>query len=85
MELVFYTRTGCHLCEEAKAQLAPLLKEFGLVLQEVNIDGDAALAARFGEEVPVLFLDGRKVAKHRVDVKQLRRALEQLRRTQTAQ
>lgn len=72
------------MCEEAKAQLAPLLKEFGLTLQEVNIDGDAVLAARFGEEVPVLFLDGRKVAKHRVNLKQLRRALEELRRTQTA-
>lgn len=77
MKLTLYTRAGCHLCEEAKAQLAPLLKEFGLALQEVNIDGDAVLAARYGEEVPVVFLDGRKVAKHRVDVKQLRKRLEQ--------
>lgn len=76
MELTFYTRAGCHLCEEMKAELGPLLEEFGLVLHEVDVDSDAELAARFGEEVPVLFLDARKVAKYRVDVKQFRRLLE---------
>jgi glutaredoxin len=75
MELVLYTRAGCHLCEEAKAQLAPLVSEFGLSYNEVDVDSSPELATRFGEEVPVVFLDGRKVAKYRVDVKQLRRRL----------
>lgn len=83
MELMLYTRPGCHLCEEAKTQLQPLLAEFGLNLREVNVDSDAALAARFGEEVPVVFLDGRKLAKYRVDLPALRRALERFRRNQT--
>ncbi|MBI4467663.1 MAG: glutaredoxin family protein [Acidobacteria bacterium] len=76
MELTLYTRAGCHLCEEAKAQLQPLLREFGLTLREVDVDTNGELQARFGEEVPVLFLDARKVAKHRVDVKGFRRLLE---------
>jgi glutaredoxin len=76
-ELTLYTRAGCHLCEEAKQQLAPLVREFGLDYREVDVDSDRALAARFGEELPVVFLNDRKVAKYRVDVRMLRRRLDQ--------
>jgi len=78
MELTLYSRAGCHLCEEMKAALEPLLREFKLALREVDVDTDPALAARFGEEVPVLFLGERKVAKIRLDAMQLRRALERI-------
>lgn len=74
-ELTLYTRAGCHLCDEMKAELEPLAHEFGLALQEVDVDGDTDLRRRFGEEVPVLFLAGRKVAKYRLDTQQLRRLL----------
>ena len=80
MQLTLYRRAGCHLCEEVKGKIAPLLREFGLALEEVDVDTDAELKARFGEEVPVLFLDDRKVAKHRVDVGRLRRSLESAQR-----
>jgi glutaredoxin len=76
-EVTLYTRHGCHLCEEAKAVIAPLLRKFGVPLREVNIDEDAALRDRYGEDVPVIFLGARKVAKHRVNVAQFRRQLEQ--------
>jgi glutaredoxin len=76
-EVTFYKRPGCHLCEEAKTALAPLLQEFGATLHEVNIEEDAALRDRYGEDVPVIFLGPRKVAKHRVNVAQFRRQLEQ--------
>jgi len=74
-----YTRPGCHLCEEAKAVMGPLIAEFGARLREVNIDDDAVLRERYGLDVPVIFLGARKVAKHRVDVRQLRRRLEEAR------
>lgn len=76
MEVTLYTRAGCHLCDEAKAQLVPLLRQFGLALREVDVDTDSELAARFGEEVPVVLLNGRKVAKYRVDAEQFHRLLE---------
>ncbi len=76
-EVTFYTRPGCHLCEEAKTAIAPLLREFGATLREVNIDEDPALRERYAYDVPVIFLGARKVAKHRVDVKQFRRQLAQ--------
>jgi glutaredoxin len=77
LDVTLYTRPGCHLCEEAKAIVAPLLAEFGARLREVNIDEDAVLRERYGFDVPVIFLGGRKVAKHRVDARQFRRQLEE--------
>jgi len=74
-EVTLYTRPGCHLCDEAKAAMTPLLREAGATLREVNIDEDAVLRERYGWDVPVIFLGARKVAKHRVDLEQFRRQL----------
>lgn len=74
-DVTLYSRPGCHLCEEAKAQIAPLLKEFAARLTEINIDEDPDLRARYDYDVPVIFLGARKAAKHRVDMAQFRRQL----------
>ena len=73
--ITLYTRAACHLCDEAKAQIRPLLREFGAELREVDIDTDPALRAEYDYEVPVIFLGTQKVAKHRVDLAQLRRQM----------
>src|SRR4030088_3143653 len=75
LDVTIYSRPGCHLCEEAKAQIEPLLKEFGARLTEINIDEDAQLRARYDYDVPVIFLGARKAAKHRVNLVQFRRQL----------
>jgi glutaredoxin len=74
-DVTFYTRHGCHLCEEAKAAIVPILGECGATLREVNIDEDAVLRERYGWDVPVIFIGAHKAAKHRVNVEQLRRQL----------
>lgn len=76
-EVTLYSRPGCHLCEEAKAAIAPLLREFGAVLHEVNIDEDSVLKERYGWDIPVIFVGPHKAAKHRVDLAQFRRQLEE--------
>jgi Glutaredoxin-like domain (DUF836) len=75
LEVTLYTRPECHLCEEAKAAIEPLLVEFGANLREVNIEGDAVLTERYGWDIPVLYVGTRKAAKHRVDREQFRRQL----------
>jgi glutaredoxin len=77
MDVTLYSRPGCHLCEAAKAAIDPLLAEFGATLHEVNIDGDAVLTERYGWDIPVLFVGTRKAAKHRINVRQLRRQLKE--------
>src|SRR5579872_705648 len=74
-EVTLYTRPGCHLCEEAKSAIAPLLREFGAVLREVNIETDAVLEERYGWDIPVIFIGAHKAAKHHVDGEQFRRQL----------
>jgi glutaredoxin len=80
LDVTLYTRPGCHLCEEAKAQIDPLLRRAGARLREVNIDADATLRDRYDYDVPVIFLGARKVAKHRVDLEQFRKQLAEARR-----
>lgn len=78
-DVTLYSRPGCHLCEEAKAAIAPLLREFGAVLREVNIDEHSILMERYGWDIPVIFIGSHKAAKHRVDLAQFRRQLEESR------
>ncbi len=80
VEVTLYTRPGCHLCDEAKAAIAPLLREFHAALREVNIDLDAELAQKYGWDIPVVFIGNHKAAKHRVDAAQFRRQLHEAQR-----
>jgi len=70
-EVVLYTRAGCHLCDEAKH----VLRDARVAFSQVDIDGDPTLRERFNEEVPVVFIDGRKAFKYRVDPRELRKHL----------
>jgi glutaredoxin len=76
LEVTLYTRAGCHLCEEAKRAMAPVLREFGARLREVDIDADAQLQQHYTNDVPVICIGTRMIAKHRIDPERLRRALQ---------
>jgi hypothetical protein len=58
-----YARPDCHLCDEARAGLESLLSEgVDFELEEVDIDSDERLLARFLERIPVVELDGEIVS-----------------------
>jgi glutaredoxin len=76
LDVTLYSRRGCHLCEEAKAAIAPLLREFRATLREIDIEGDDTLMDRFGCDIPVIYIGRRKAAKHRVNPEQFRRQLQ---------
>lgn len=77
-EITLYTREGCHLCEEARNHILPLVSEFKAKLREVDIDDDPILHDMYTNDVPVIFLGSKMVAQHRLDPGQLRRQLQQL-------
>jgi hypothetical protein len=54
-----FTRKGCHLCETAWQSLKARQLVHGFRLDAVDVDGDPALAARYGDEVPVVTVDGK--------------------------
>jgi len=74
--LTLYSRPGCHLCEVMKATVEATISGRDVILDEVNVDLDSDLVGRFGDQVPVLVLDGRRIAKYRIDAETLTRALE---------
>ncbi|WP_150461503.1 glutaredoxin family protein [Nesterenkonia ebinurensis] len=69
------TKPGCHLCAEALATTEAVCAEFGLSFTETTIEHDAALAAQFAEEVPVLRINGTIRDFWKFDPARLRRLL----------
>ncbi len=54
--LLLYTTLGCHLCDEAKELLWPLLQKYNLVLHEVDVVDDEVLLTTYGTRIPVVKL-----------------------------
>jgi hypothetical protein len=75
MTLTLYSRPGCHLCDEMKAVIDRVRVDRPIELREVDITGVPDLERRYGTEIPVLEIDGRKIAKFRIDERTLRRAI----------
>jgi len=74
-ELTVYTRKDCCLCDEMKAAIRATGRKIDLRLKEIDVDSSPELVERYGAEVPVLFINGRKAFKYRVAEKELERRL----------
>jgi glutaredoxin len=74
-EVVVYSRKGCHLCEVVKETLAQVQGDAEFQWREVDIDADPQSLQKFNDEVPVVFIDGRKAFKYRMDRRQFLRKL----------
>jgi glutaredoxin len=71
LNVTFYTRRGCHLCDDALA----LLRRHGLSPSEVDIDENAQLRELYDTCVPVVEINGQVRFRGRVDEMLLRRLL----------
>ncbi len=50
---------NCHLCDQAKQLLYPLLEANNIQLKELNVKDDVALFEQYGLRIPVVvFADG---------------------------
>jgi glutaredoxin len=78
--VTLYGRAGCHLCEQAAA----LLRGMGCTVNEVDIDTDAALLARYDTAVPVVVLGDAEIARAPIDRAALERRLALSRRRRGA-
>lgn len=69
-EVVLYTRRDCPLCDKAQSALraAIALHRLSVSMTEVDVDLDPELQDRFGNDVPVIYVDGREAFRHHVDV-----------------
>jgi glutaredoxin len=74
-EVVVYSRKGCHLCEIVKESLVKLHKRGGFTWREIDVDADAEVRRLYNDEVPVVFINGRKAFKYRMDEREFLRKL----------
>ncbi|MGE3175969.1 MAG: glutaredoxin family protein [Vicinamibacterales bacterium] len=64
--LVMYTKPGCHLCEDMLDVVRRALRGTSAGVEERNITLDLDDYHRYKHDIPVLLVDGREVARHRV-------------------
>src|SRR3989442_899168 len=74
-KLTLFSRPDCHLCDDMKAVVDRVARSIPLTIDVVDISSDPQLEARYGLEIPVLLVDGKKAAKFRVTEDELRRVL----------
>ena len=74
-EVVVYSRKGCHLCEIVKESLVKLQKHGGFTWREIDVDTDAGVRRLYTDEVPVVFINGRKAFKYHMDEQEFLRKL----------
>jgi glutaredoxin len=73
--VTFYTKSDCELCDAAKTTLLALQRELVFEIEEIDITTDAGIYAEFCEEIPVGYVNGRKLFKYRIDPALFRRQL----------
>ena len=75
--LTLYSRPGCHLCDDMKAIVSRTMQKIStpITIDEVDISTDPELERMYGIEIPVLMVNGKKVAKYRVTEAELWRML----------
>jgi glutaredoxin len=79
--VTFYTRPGCHLCDEARQAIVGLRDELPpFELREVNIEQDEDLMGRYLERIPVVAVDGEVVSELELKLDLLRASLDTVRR-----
>ena len=71
-----YSRHGCHLCEVALEVLESMKLELSFTIEEIYIDGDDELERLYGEQIPVIHIDGQHHDFWRVDPERFRSSLE---------
>lgn len=74
-KLTLYVRRDCCLCDDLKTVVRVVALKIPLDIEEIDVDRSVELREKFGGEVPVLFIDGRKAFKYRVTAKELERRL----------
>jgi glutaredoxin len=76
-QVTLYGSEGCHLCERARETIVALRDELDFELEEIVIDGDPELEARYRELLPVVEIDGERAFVYFVPPDAMRRRVTQ--------
>ncbi|HEX6777076.1 MAG TPA: glutaredoxin family protein [Ktedonobacterales bacterium] len=73
-QVMFYTKAGCHLCDEARDLLEELAEEITFELTETDIRSDMAIFEQYRYRIPVIIIDEHATVEGRINLAELRRA-----------
>lgn len=74
-EILLLAKPGCHLCDDARSVIERVAADLDVPWSERSILEDPDLLEKYGEWIPVTFVDGVQHDYYRVDEARLRRAL----------
>jgi len=74
-QVTVMTRTGCHACETAEAEIERICGELGVPWETADVDSDPEWRAEYGDRVPVILVDGAEHGYWKVEEDRLRQAL----------
>jgi glutaredoxin len=77
MKIRIYSKPDCHLCDEAKETIQRVTKRLPIEIEVIDIQKDPELFDQYRYDIPVIFLDDRKIFKHRVDEQKLLKLLKE--------
>ena len=78
VQIDIYSRPGCHLCDAAKEVVERVRLRFPFLLRVINIETDPELEKSYGEQIPVVFINGNKAFKYHVDEAELEKKVKKL-------
>jgi len=81
VKVEIYSRPGCHLCDEAKEVIERVRRRIVFSLRVINIETDPELEKKYGEEIPVVFVNGMPAFRYRVDEAEFEKKVKRLWKT----
>ena len=73
-QVKFYTKAGCHLCEEARDMLDDIAAQTSYDLTEIDIRSDQDIFEKYRYRIPVIIIDETIVIEGRINYSNLARA-----------
>jgi riboflavin kinase / FMN adenylyltransferase len=67
VQVEIYSRPGCHLCDDAKEIIERVRRRLPFALRVINIENDPKLEKQYGEQIPVVLINGTMAFKYHVD------------------
>ncbi|MCC7431091.1 glutaredoxin family protein [bacterium] len=78
IKIEIYSKEDCSLCEKAKEKILLYKGSLPVQVDEIDITKDEKLYEKFKYEIPVIFINGKKIFKYKVDTERLNRILKEL-------
>jgi glutaredoxin len=66
-KVVFYTKAGCHLCDDARDLLEDLAADIPFELTEIDIRTDPDIFETYRYRIPVIIINGQATVEGRID------------------